>query len=96
MFGASNDWFFGAGEQGIPLFDARGAPIDGDVSSQVVLWDAGSEENEEPAVGPHTGPQQSSPDDGPADANPNVRPLASSEYAARATSHLRVTVSPRP
>ena len=36
----------------IALFDASGRPISGDVSSALGLWDAGTEVNEEPGVGP--------------------------------------------
>ncbi|RYZ38774.1 MAG: hypothetical protein EOO71_22610 [Myxococcaceae bacterium] len=77
MFGQSNDWFFGTAPQGIPLYD-NGQPVSGDITSQVFLWDAGTEVDEEPAVGPHTGPKQSTSTDGPGakDPNPNVRRLA--------------------
>lgn len=74
MFGASNDWFFAPGAAGIPLF-VNGAPISGDITDQVYLWDAGTEINEEPAVGQHTGPKQSTSPDGPGaiDSNNLVR-----------------------
>ena len=53
MFVASNDWFFAPGEKGIALFDEEGNPIRGDVTDQIRLWDAGTEVNEEPGVGPN-------------------------------------------
>ncbi|NNC15885.1 hypothetical protein HRD49_06680 [Corallococcus exiguus] len=65
MFGASNDWFFGTEPRGIPLYSADGQPVTGNVTSQVVLWDAGTEVNEEPAVGAHTAPKQATSTDGP-------------------------------
>src|SRR6516162_9260428 len=45
MFAQSND-----------LFYARGKPIRGDVTSQILLWDAGTEVNEEPGLGPNQAP----------------------------------------
>ncbi|MBN9687918.1 MULTISPECIES: spondin domain-containing protein [unclassified Corallococcus] len=65
MFGASNDWFFGTEPQGIPLYSALGQPLTGDITSQILLWDAGTEVNEEPGVGAHTGPKQATSTDGP-------------------------------
>ncbi|NOK09669.1 spondin domain-containing protein [Corallococcus exercitus] len=75
MFGQSNDWFFGTEPQGIPLYSSDGQPLTGDITSRVLLWDAGTEVDEEPAVGPHTGPKQSASTDGPGikDSNAMVR-----------------------
>ncbi|RKH66104.1 hypothetical protein D7X55_02770 [Corallococcus sp. AB049A] len=75
MFGASNDWFFGTEPRGLPLYSADGQPVTGDITSQVILWDAGTEVDEEPAVGAHTGPKQATATDGPGtkDFNSNVR-----------------------
>jgi hypothetical protein len=76
MLGESNDWFFAPGPGGIPLYDANGAPVSGDVTAQVTLWNAGTEIDEEPAVGASTGPKQSGPDVGAADPDPTVSELA--------------------
>jgi hypothetical protein len=78
MLGESNDWFFGPGPEGIALYDAQGAPVSGDVTSQVALWDAGTEIDQEPSVGDATGPRQTTPDAGAADPDATVReiPLA--------------------
>ncbi|MEM6957988.1 MAG: spondin domain-containing protein, partial [Myxococcota bacterium] len=67
MFVQSNDVFIGPDEAGIPLFDAAGAPISGDITDQVVLWDVGSEANEAPGSGPNQAPRQSGPDIGGAE-----------------------------
>src|SRR4051812_458091 len=67
MLGESNDWFFGPGPDGIALYDADGKPVSGDVTSQVSLWNAGTEIDQEPAVGDSTGPKQSAPDFGAPD-----------------------------
>jgi len=42
MMGQSNDWFYGPGESGIELFK-DGQPINGDITSQIILWDVGTE-----------------------------------------------------
>ena len=49
MLGASNDLFFAPGEMGIQLFDGSRA-IHGDITSKVMLWDAGTEVNEYPGA----------------------------------------------
>lgn len=64
MLAATNDVFFGPADAGIPLFDADGEPLSGDITSEVLLWDAGTEENEQPAVGPNTVTNQLAPDTG--------------------------------
>lgn len=46
----SNDWFFAPDGGGIDLFDGMN-PITGDVTDQVIFWDAGTEE-ENPAFWP--------------------------------------------
>ena len=64
MLAATNDAFFGTADSGIALFDDDGMPRDGDVTNQVYLWDAGTEANEEPLVGPNTVTNQLEPDTG--------------------------------
>ncbi len=64
MLAATNDAFFGPSDSGIALFDDDGMPLDGDVTGQIYLWDAGTEANEEPLVGPNTVTNQSEPDTG--------------------------------
>ena len=75
MFGETNDWFFAPDPAGIALYDANGDPISGDVTDQVKLWNAGTEVDQEPAVGPDTGPQQGAPDQGAADPDDTVREI---------------------
>lgn len=79
MLGQSNDWFFGPGPDGIALYDAAGAPISGDVTSQISLWDAGTEIDQEPAVGDATGPRQPSPEFGAPDPDPTVRAIGATK-----------------
>ena len=71
MLAATNDLFFGPDGDGIALYDANGDPISGDVTDQVHLWDAGTEVNEEPGVGPNTVTKQGDVNTGP-DENGNV------------------------
>jgi len=63
MFVPSNDVFLSPGGDGIGLFD-DGTPVEGDVTGDVVLWDAGTEPNGEPGVGPDQAPAQDAPDQG--------------------------------
>ena len=48
MYGWSNDMFFAPDNPGIALYDDKGDPVQGDVSSQVKLWDNGSKINQQP------------------------------------------------
>jgi hypothetical protein len=50
MYGASNDLFFAPTNPGIQVYDAKGTPIEGDVSSQVKLWDNGTRINQAPGA----------------------------------------------
>ena len=73
MFVQSNDLFYGPGENGIELYDGAGMPVTGDITDQVMLWDAGTEADEEPGVGANQAPRQSGADTGDADADNTVR-----------------------
>jgi len=69
MFVPSNDVFFAPGPGGIALFDDD-APIDESVTDDVILWDAGTEPNEDPGSdSPNQAPRQGlefgNPDKGP-------------------------------
>lgn len=72
MMVQSNDLFYGPDGGGIALYTGT-TPITGDVTGQVMLWDAGTEMNEEPGLGANQAPRQSGPDTGPADTNNTVR-----------------------
>jgi hypothetical protein len=48
MYGWSNDLFFAPANPGIMAYDANGNPIEGDVSSQIRLWDNGTRINQKP------------------------------------------------
>ena len=87
MFAQSNDVFFAPDGDGIALYGAKAAPIDGDVTSQVMLWDAGTEMNEEPGIGMNQAPRQSAPNTGPADSDDTVR-LVDDGYTYPAVSDV--------
>jgi hypothetical protein len=82
MFVQSNDWFFGPGLAGIPLYDADGNPNTGDVTDYVYLWDAGSEINQSVGEGPDQAPRQAGPDTGASDPIKRVRLVHSNEVPA--------------
>ena len=91
MFVQSNDWFFSLGGAGIPLFDADGAPISGDITSLVTLWDAGTEIGQTPGAGADQAPRQAGPDTGAHDPDSSIR-LVDSYYVA---NHVEVTITPQ-
>ncbi len=80
MFVQSNDLFYAPGGEGISLFDQAGAPISGDITDQIYLWDAGTEVNQEPGLGPDQAPRQGGAGGGAADPNTLVR-MADDEFA---------------
>lgn len=64
MYAQSNDVFLAPADDGLALFDEAGAPIVGDRSSELFLWDTGTETNEQPGVGPHQAPRQQAANSG--------------------------------
>jgi hypothetical protein len=46
MLAASNDLFIAPGQNGIELYDANDIPITGNISNQMILWDAGTKTND--------------------------------------------------
>ncbi len=77
MFVMSNDLFYAPMDSGIELFDvASGLAISGDITGRLLLWDAGTEINQEPGVGPDQAPAQSQPNTGGPDPDNTVRVYA--------------------
>ena len=97
MLEQSNDAFYGPGPEGIALFDAGGNPVSSDVTGQVMLWDAGTEVNQSPGLGPDTGVTEKQPNQGPTE-NGVVRLLSEVndgfDYPPVAAA-IKVEVSPR-
>ncbi len=94
MFIQSNDLFVGPSENGIPLFDNSRNPIEGDVTGYLQLWDAGTEVNEEPGVGPNQAPRQSGPNTGP-DENGVVQPVNDGFDYPAVSEVIKVTITPQ-
>ena len=91
MFGQSNDWFY-AQEKGIELFKS-GKPVSADITSKFVLYDAGTEKDEEPGVGPNQAPRQKAPNTGD-DEHGTVQKAKRSPFFSRAGELFRVTLTP--
>ena len=92
MFGQSNDLFY-SNDRPIPLFSVTGKPQSAEMTTQLSLWDAGTEVNEEPGLGPNQGPRQATPDAGTTEAQgvAHVR----DEYAyPRTEDVLRLSITP--
>lgn len=92
MFGQSNDLFYAPGEKGIALFRGN-RPVSGDVTSELVLWDAGTEVNEEPGFGPNQAPRQKGPNTGPSERRSIARPKDGFHYP-KTSDVIRVTITP--
>jgi hypothetical protein len=92
MMGQSNDWFYAPDESGIELFK-DGKPINGEISSQIVLWDAGTEVDQEPGIGPDQGPRQKAPNTG-RDENGAVRKVDDGKAYSKTSSVLRIMIKP--
>jgi len=62
MYGWSNDLFFAPANPGIKLYQDNGTPIEGDVSSQLKLWDNGTRINQVPGANVmHPGTAETTP-----------------------------------
>lgn len=94
MFGQSNDLFYAPEAGGIVLFDDQGMPLTGDITSQLVLWDAGTEVNQEPGLGPDQAPRQAAPNTGMAEGGV-VRAVRDGFRYPPVRSVLRVTIESR-
>jgi hypothetical protein len=92
MFGQSNDVFFAPDENGIALFE-KGHPVSGDVTAKIMLWDAGTEVNEEPGFGPNQAPRQAAANTGPSERRAVGKVKDGFLYPAVAQV-LKVTITP--
>lgn len=57
MYVQSNDLFYAPMDKGLELFTGNN-PMTGDVTSKIMLWDAGTEMNQEPGSGADQAPRQ--------------------------------------
>ncbi len=93
MFVPSNDYFFSPSENGIELYDSSGSPVSADVTDQIMLWDAGTEENQEPGTGSEQPLMNGGNANDTPDSNSNVRLAADTFSNLPAVSDVvRVTV----
>jgi hypothetical protein len=92
MFGQSNDWFYAPDANGIALFDAKGNPVSGDVTAKFILWNAGTEVDEEIGIGPNQGPRQKGPNTG-ADEPGAVRRINDARWTGKNAEFFRVTIT---
>ena len=62
MYGFSNDGFYAPSGMGISLFSNPTTPVTGDITSQVMLWDVGTQMNQMPgATNMHNGAHETVP-----------------------------------
>lgn len=94
MFGQSNDWFYAPDRDGISLFDAKGAPISGDIAGKLILWNAGTEVDEEIGIGPNQGPRQKGMNTG-ADEHGLVNRVKDARFAGKNSALFRITITPQ-
>lgn len=92
MFGQSNDWFYAPDANGIALFDGKGNPITGDVTEKLILWNAGTEVDEEIGIGPNQGPRQKGINTG-VDEHGVVRRVQDARWTGKNAEFFRVTVN---
>jgi hypothetical protein len=90
MFGQSNDMFLATTQSGVELFYSSGAPIEGDISDTIYMWDAGTEVNEHLGAGPNQAPRQAAPNSS-LDEGGLVQ-LADTFLSPEATDLVRVTI----
>jgi hypothetical protein len=93
MFGQSNDLFY-SNDRPIALFTAAGKPVDGDMTPQVSLWDAGTEVNQEPGLGPDQAPRQKAEDAGTAERN-SIAHVSDRYTYPRTGAVLRLAITPK-
>jgi hypothetical protein len=91
MFGQSNDLFY-APARSVELFEA-GQPVSGDITARVMLFDAGTEVNQEPGVGPDQAPRQKARNTGAPERK--AIGMVSDGFSYPKTSEvIRVTITP--
>jgi len=95
MNGQSNDEFYAPDVNGIALFDSKGMAVSGDVTDKLILWDAGTEVNEELGIGPNQGPRQKGTNTGPDEHGVVTRATNEAIYSKNGEL-FRVTITPEP
>lgn len=93
MFGQSNDLFYANDPKGIDLFNSRGRPLAQDITDKLILWDAGTEVDQEPGIGPDQAPRQKAPNTGAAE-NSVVHRAKDSVFYGRNSQFFHITITP--
>ena len=73
MLVQSNDWFVALHDA--PLYDDAGAPLTGDITDQLRIYDAGTEADQAIGAGPDQAPRQAGPNTGADDEDSEIRGL---------------------
>ncbi|MDX1617923.1 MAG: spondin domain-containing protein [Balneolaceae bacterium] len=92
MFVQSNDWIYATDEEGVALFNEDGSKVTGDITSQVDLYDAGTEADQEPGTGSDQAPRQTGPDTGADDPDSSVREVSDNGLPAD-SEVIKVTIT---
>ena len=92
MYVQSNDAFYAPSDSGMPLYNGS-TPVTGSVTSEIRLWDAGTEVNQQPGSGADQAPRQSGPDTG-ASEMVSIRPIGERDPFTYGNA-LEVTISVR-
>ncbi|MEM8858364.1 MAG: spondin domain-containing protein, partial [Chloroflexota bacterium] len=87
MFVQTNDWFFST--QNLPLFDAAGNPIEGNVTNHVRVYDAGTELDQALGFGSNQAPRQAGPNTGGAEGG-----TVHGVDGFNATDYIHITITP--
>ncbi|MFT5583109.1 MAG: hypothetical protein ACI9VR_000687, partial [Cognaticolwellia sp.] len=93
MLAQTNDLFLGSPPQGIPLFDGS-TPVEGEFADALVLYDAGTETNQPPGLGPDQAPRQLAPNTGAADESSELREVDDGYSYPAPDAVLSVRVAP--
>jgi hypothetical protein len=92
MFGQSNDWFYAPDANGIALFDSKGNPFSGDVTDKIILWNAGTEVDEEIGIGPNQGPRQKGMNTGDNERGV-VRRVKDARFTGKNSEFFRISIT---
>lgn len=92
MYGQSNDLFY-APASALELFSMQGDALSGDITDKFQLWDAGTEVNQAPGIGPDQAPRQKMKNTGAAE-NGVVHLVNDGFTYPNIKDVLRITITP--
>ncbi|HEX2582219.1 MAG TPA: spondin domain-containing protein [Dongiaceae bacterium] len=95
MFVQSNDKCYGFRGGALRLFDKKGQPISGDITKSIILYDIGTERDEQPGLGPNQAPRQKAAHTGMPE-NEYIAPAHDGFTYPSVKNVLKVTVIPTP